>query len=106
MKRPALNKINPCARILAELAQTCFLIGEETDFHAQFIWAAHVNELQIYVTPKGASIVHAVLELNEYINILEVTPFRSLPQLGTASYPKVKQFAAELKEFHQLRLTE
>ena len=106
MPRETLNKTNPCARILAELAQTCFLIGEETDYHAQFTWAAHVNELQIYVTPKGASIDHAVLEFNEYMNIPEVSRMMLSPQLGEATYPRVKRFAAELKAFHQNRLEE
>lgn len=104
MPRETLNKINPCARILAEMAKTCFLIGEETDFHAQFTWAAHVNELQIYVTPKGASIDHAVLEFNDYINIPEVSQFMLSSHLGEATYPRVKRFAAELKAFHQNRL--
>ena len=104
MPRETLNKINPCARILAELAKTCFLIGEETDFHAQFTWAAHVNELQIYVTPKGASIDHAVLEFNDYINIPKVSQFMLSSQLGEATYSRVKRFADEFKAFHQNRL--
>ncbi|MBY6138554.1 hypothetical protein KUV26_03820 [Leisingera daeponensis] len=54
MKKPHRNKTNPCTRIHGEMAQTCFLIGEETDFEAHFSWSAHVNQLDVHVTPNCA----------------------------------------------------
>lgn len=107
MRQPTPNKLNPCARIIGELAQVCFLICEETKFDAEFSWAAHVSELMISVKPEGRYTAGALLELDEYVTI---APPRSgwgeLGRMGEDTYPKLKAFLAELKKFHQKNLTE
>jgi hypothetical protein len=95
------NQTNPCARVLADIAQTCFLIGEETEFQAHMSWAAHVNQLEVRVLPKGATWdKHAKLELNEYVNIAKTTGIGT-DDFATDTYPKVKRFARELKAFYE-----
>lgn len=98
------NKTNPCSRILGELAKTCFLIGAETDFTADFYWHGNTNNLRISVVPKGASLDHAVLEFDEYLNIPEHYGTWVIDEFRTDTYPKFKRFAAELKAFHENRL--
>lgn len=93
------NKTNPCAKVLGQIAQTCFLIGEETDFDAHMDWAAHVNEITVQVTPSGAGRQHAVLEFDEYLNIPSTDGWSS--EFRTDTYPKVKKFAAELDAFYR-----
>ena len=70
------------------------------------LWAAHVNELRIYITPKGASMDHAVLELDEYINIPDRHRDGPYPGLGETSYSEVKKFSVQLANFHQRHLSE
>ncbi|GLP86266.1 hypothetical protein [Tritonibacter mobilis] len=100
MKTPHRNKTNPCARVLADMARTCFLIGEETDFDAHFRWSAHVNEVEVTVTPANASLDHAVLQLDEYLNIPSRGGRWSENEFRTDTYPRVKAFAKELEAFY------
>jgi len=106
MKRPTLNKVNPCARVISELAHVCFMIGEETEFDAHFSWSAHVNELQITLQPEGRYAADPIMALDEYVNIPTVAMWGHYPKIGEDTLPKLKAFLAELKKFHQKNLTE
>lgn len=105
-KRPHENKTNPCARIIADIAHTCFLIGEETHFDADFRWSGHVSEVEVIVVPARSSLEHSVLEFREYLNIAGGDNGWVHPEFGTDTYPKVKAFAAKLKQFHQQHIAD
>lgn len=99
--KPA-NQVNPCSRVLGEIARLCFLIGEETDYDAHLSWSAHVNQLSVHVTPKGARHDHAVLSIDEYMNIPKTTGIFT-DDFRTDTYAKVKDFAKKLAAFYENR---
>lgn len=99
------NQVNPCARVLADMAKLCFLINEETGFDAFFNWSGHVNEVDIWIAPKGTNRDHAVLVFDEYMNIPKTTGMYT-DDWRTDTYPKVKKFADELRRFYESRSAE
>ena len=105
MKPHHENKVNPCARLIGQIAQECFLIGAETEFEAHFSWSAHVNELNVEVRPKSAnSHIHNVMEIAEYINIPTTSGCWGGSDFRTDTYPKVKNFLSELRSFRERAL--
>lgn len=106
MTRKTSNKINPCARVISELAQVCFMIGEETEFDASFFWSAHVNGLQIDIKPEGKYAAEPIMVLDEYVIIPTVSMWGYHSKLGEDTLPALKVFLAELKKFHRKNLTE
>lgn len=105
MKAKQLNQVNPCARVLGQIAKTCFLIGAETNFDAHFDWAAHVNQVTVRVFPKGATAgEHTVLEFCEYINLPNSSGPWCLDEFRTDTFPKVKAFSDQLAAFYEQRL--
>ena len=82
------------------------MIGEETEFDADFVWYAHVNQLQITVQNEGRYAGEHIMHLDEYVNILGVAMWGHGLGLGEDTLPKLKAFLSELKKFHQKNLTE
>ena len=99
MKAKTKNQINPCAKVVSEIMKTCFLINEETDFDAHFLWSGHVNNLDLVITPKNSSREHAVIRFEEYLNTPSKYDWGS--ELGTETYASFKKLSADLKEFYE-----
>ncbi len=103
MTKKFRNQINPCAKVLSDIARICFLINEETEFDAHFEWAGHVNNIDVYITPKKSGRAHAVMKFEEYINIPKSSDFYA-DEFRTDTYPAAKKFAIELQRFYEMHM--
>ncbi|PWE50051.1 hypothetical protein DEM26_08865 [Thioclava sp. NG1] len=101
MNKPLINEPNACARIISEIAQTCFLIGAETEFDAFFRWSGHVGAIDVMVFSKEETRWHpgdALLRFEEYLTQPGADQH---PDFWTGTCQRAEKFAAQLNAFRE-----
>lgn len=92
------SDLNSNAKLMADIAATCFLITNETDFDAHLNYSAHVDSIEVRVFPQG-NWTHPVLSFEEYLCCNSRDRGFDKSSLGLGKAPEFRAFLKRLRAF-------